>query len=120
VTFVAKGQRIRTYKQFWHHYLRQHAKRGTRLSHYAGTALAIGAAVVFGATTHWAWLLAMPVVAYGFAWFSHAVIEQNAPATFTYPLWSLVSDFRMFLLAITGKLGPHLQIANNRETKPFE
>jgi len=100
-----------TFSAFWPHYLREHAKPGTRMSHYIGTALglvAVAVAIVTGSP----WLiLLVPVLGYSFAWVSHAFVERNKPATFTYPFWSLMSDYRMFFLAITRQLQPHLDAA---------
>jgi hypothetical protein len=38
-------------------------------------------------------------------------MERNKPATFTHPLWSLISDYRMLWSAITGKLPGELRKA---------
>lgn len=98
---------ITRYADFWLHYLREHARPATRWLHYAGTALTLFFATLAILWGGW-WWLAVPIAGYGFAWVAHFMVERNRPATFTYPLWSLVSDYRMFFLAVSGRLGPHL------------
>lgn len=44
------------------------------------------------------------VWAYGCAWAGHFLIEDNRPATFKQPVWSLVGDFRMWSQMAKGKL----------------
>jgi len=102
--------KIADYSAFWPYYLREHAKPITRGLHYIGTGLAI-ACLVAGIVSNATYFIAVPLAGYGFAWAAHFFVEGNKPATFTYPTWSLYSDFRMFGLFITGQLGPHLKAA---------
>jgi hypothetical protein len=101
---------LTTYAAFWSYYLREHAKPATRGLHYVGTALAI-ALLAVGIIAKPGFLFFIPIAGYAFAWIAHFLVEKNRPATFTYPLWSLYSDFRMSGLWISGRLGPHLKRA---------
>ena len=102
------SQRKASYAEFWPFYLQEHAQPRTRTFHYIGTSLVIAIAAIAIVTMNWLLLLAMPVAGYFFAWVSHAFIERNKPATFIHPLWSLVSDFRMFFMWVTGRLDAEL------------
>jgi len=101
--------KLTRYSEFWPFYLREHAKRSTRAVHYVGTGLVFAALVLALATGNYWWLVAMPIAGYGFAWVGHFFIEKNRPATFTYPFWSLISDFRMFGHFISGTMGRELE-----------
>ena len=98
-----------SYREFWPLYLAEHSKPATRLLHYLGTAL--GLFILGLAITTQSWWLLLPalVCGYAFAWGAHLFVERNKPATFSYPLWSFISDFRMFFLWLIGALDQELE-----------
>lgn len=102
---------MRSFDDFWPYYLREHAQPGTRALHFAGTSLSIFVALLAVGARRPALLLLALVCGYAFAWVGHFFVEHNQPATFKYPLWSLRADFRMWALALRGKLGAELQRA---------
>lgn len=97
------SEKIATYEEFWPFYLKEHGKPQTRALHYVGTGVGLCAAFALAATNPWLVPLAL-VPSYGAAWVAHYGIEKNLPATFTHPLWSFASDFRMAGLWCAGKL----------------
>lgn len=95
------------YKSFWSFYpfyLSEHKNTRNRRLHFIGTLLIFVCIIAGIVTGRWFWLILIPIVGYGFAWFGHFFFEKNKPATFTYPLYSLGSDFVMFWHIITGQI----------------
>jgi hypothetical protein len=106
--------RSASYKEFWLHYLREHANPQTRRLHYFGTAFATAALIACLALRRF-WLLPVVLAAgYGPAWIGHFFFERNRPATFTHPFWSLISDYRMAWCRISGRLDRELDKASVR------
>jgi hypothetical protein len=97
---------------FWLRYLRAHADPRTRALHAAGTIVAtlVGAAGIARRSPKL--IGAALVCGYGPAWYTHAFIERNKPETFSAPLRSLASDYRMCWALLTGTLHDDLRRAN--------
>ncbi len=101
--------RYQSFEEFWPFYVREHSKRLTRRLHFVGTSVALGCAA--GAVlTRQKWLLLVaPLAGYGPAWFSHFFIENNRPATFKYPAWSLMADLVMWKKMLDGTMDAEVE-----------
>jgi hypothetical protein len=106
-----------SFAEFWPFYLQEHSKVQTRVLHYIGSTLVVAIAAYALVSGHYWWFAAMPLAGYFFAWLAHFTVEKNRPATFTYPLWSLAADFRMWWLWLTGRLGKELHAAGVTKDK---
>ncbi|MEJ2515370.1 MAG: DUF962 domain-containing protein [Gammaproteobacteria bacterium] len=98
------SERFTSFSEFYPYYLSEHSDRNCRRLHFVGTCLVIGTALWALMSANWAGLLLVPVVGYGFAWIGHFAFEKNRPATFRYPLYSLMGDFVMFRDMLTGRI----------------
>ena len=103
-----EAQRFATYDEFFAFYVHEHSQPANRLMHACGTGLGLLTIVVAFYLGKPVWALLWLPLAYGFAWTGHFFIEKNKPATFKYPFWSFISDFRMLALMLTGRLQPWL------------
>lgn len=99
---MARG--FSNFAEFYPYYLSEHSDRNCRRMHFAGTLLAIGSAALAMLTARWLLLWLIPLFGYGCAWLGHALFEKNRPATFRYPLYSLLGDCKMFGQMLTGRL----------------
>lgn len=94
----------RTFEQFYPFYLSEHMHPVNRALHVLGTTLVL---LVLGRNL-WtaapaASYLLIPLIGYGFAWVGHFFFERNKPATFKYPVYSFMGDFRMWFDVVRGK-----------------
>ena len=94
----------RSFAEFWPFYVLEHSKPGTRKLHFIGTTLLFVNLLAIPFTGSLWFLLAGIVAAYGCAWIGHFVIEKNRPATFQYPFLSLLGDFKMYGMMLSGKM----------------
>ncbi len=96
--------RYQTFKEFYPFYLQEHANSTCRRLHFIGSSLVLLLLAMVTVTGELKLLWLVPVVGYGFAWIGHFFYEHNRPATFKYPLFSLMGDWVMFRDMLTGRV----------------
>ena len=102
---MTTNRRYKSFGEFWPFYISEHSRSGTRILHLIGTTSGILLAIYVIVFGKW-WLFPLALVpGYGGALLGHFLIEKNKPATFQYPLWSFIGDYKMIALMITGRIG---------------
>lgn len=96
-------ERIKKYSEFYAFYLTEHSNKTSRILHFTGTFLFFLFLIYISITKQWTIWWILPLIGYGFAWVGHFFFEKNKPATFKYPFWSLISDFKLFFELLVGK-----------------
>jgi hypothetical protein len=97
-------ERYRSFGDFYPFYLSEHSNKVSRRLHFTGTSIAVALLITAALTQKW-WLIAVALVqGYAFAWVGHYFFERNKPATFKYPGFSLLGDWRLWWEILTGKL----------------
>lgn len=94
----------RTFAEFYPFYLTEHANRTSRRLHFMGTSVALTLLLTALAMRRWWMILLAAVVGYAFAWIGHFFFEHNKPATFRYPWFSLMGDWRLWWEILTRKI----------------
>ena len=95
---------IRSFQAFWPFYVGEHRKPLCRVLHYIGTGTFLASAISFLLSGSWSHLGIGVLCGYGFAWIGHFRVEGNRPATFRYPLLSLLADWKMLFYFVTGRM----------------
>lgn len=98
------SERIQTFEEFWPYYLGEHREPVCRVLHFVGTTCAVATVVTAALTLNPLLVPVALVSGYGPAWVGHFFVEKNRPATFKYPLWSLLADFKMWGRMLRGQL----------------
>jgi len=98
------AKRYQTFTEFYPFYLNEHRHPTCRRLHFAGSTIVLALMLAALLTQQWSLLWLLPVVGYGFAWVGHFFFEHNRPATFKYPLFSLMGDWVMYRDMITGRI----------------
>ena len=107
-------KRIADYREFWDFYVSEHAQPMTRYLHFVGTTLGLVLLVWIVRSGSWFYLPLCLIIGYAFAWVSHFFVEHNKPASFTYPLWSFVSDYKMMWFMLAGKMDAEVERVSSK------
>src|SRR4051794_39542612 len=115
------NREINSYEEFWPYYVSEHSHPATRTLHLIGTLAAIGCLFILVAAGRWYLFPLALIPGYSCAWIGHFFIEHNKPATFKYPLWSFLSDYKMIVLMLTGQMNREVsRYTHHVSSKPFQ
>lgn len=101
------SERFTDFDRYWLAYLGAHSRPATRACHYAATLAGFLAGPLLSVFVVWWAILPVGAAGYALALASHPLCQGNRPFA-RQPAWGLACDFRMLMLAATGRLDAQL------------
>nr|WP_174506237.1 DUF962 domain-containing protein [Acinetobacter sp. Marseille-Q1620] len=95
---------IQNYSEFYRFYLTEHRNITSRRLHIAGSSLGLYFWSKAIRKRQAKYIIYGLVSGYACAWVGHFIFEKNKPASFKQPLFSFISDWRMFSDILRGNL----------------
>lgn len=95
---------IQNYPAFYCFYLTEHRHITSRRLHILGSSLGLACWGMAIARRKPSYVLYGLVAGYACAWLGHFKYERNRPASFQQPVYSFISDWRMFADVLRGNL----------------
>lgn len=95
---------IKDFDAFYKFYLGEHQNIACRRLHFLGTSAGIYGIYKTLRTGKKRYIVRGIVTGYACAWVGHFFFEKNKPASFKQPLYSFISDWRMFADIVKGNI----------------
>ncbi len=95
---------IRNYSEFYRFYLTEHRHMVSRRLHVAGSSIGLYFFAKAIRQRKPRYALYGLLSGYACAWVGHFIFEKNKPASFKQPLYSFISDWKMFADVLRGQL----------------
>tara|TARA_B100001287_G_C22638874_1_gene509042 strand:- start:973 stop:1281 length:309 start_codon:yes stop_codon:yes gene_type:complete len=93
-----------SFKKFYPYYLSEHKNKINKLLHVIGSLFALFFLSIIIFLREYHLILLSLLFGYFFAWVGHFIFEKNKPATFKYPIYSLMGDWVMLKDILLGKI----------------
>ena len=94
---------VRSFEDFWPHYVALHTRRATRVAHAGATLSCLTLLVAAAVLRQPVLAVAGPIVDYAIAQSSHRAFERNRTTPWKNQLWHTRAELRMLRLVITGR-----------------
>jgi len=94
---------FKSFSDFYPFYLGEHSDQTNRRLHLVGSTIAIILLLLGLITGKYLFILVGIVQGYAWAWTGHFFFEKNKPATFEYPVYSFIGDFKMLWEVYSGQ-----------------
>ena len=95
---------IQDYSTFYRFYLTEHRNIMSRRLHVVGSSIGLYCVSKAIRQKKAKYVLYGLLAGYACAWVGHFVFEKNKPASFKQPVYSFISDWRMFADVLRGNL----------------